>query len=78
MANGAVANGARDTGGVSSTSSTREKLNSDRQEVSSGLTTNDIISAVTFLDNPLNMQNVIGNIKNCERIYKERKQVFSN
>lgn len=54
MANGAVANGARNTGGVASTSSTREKLNSDRQEVSSGLTTNDIISAVTFLDNPLN------------------------
>ena len=33
---------------------------------------------ISFLDNPLNMQNVIGNIKNCERIYKERKQVFSN
>lgn len=31
-----------------------------------------------FSDNPLNMEVVISNIKNCERTYKERKQVFSN
>ena len=31
-----------------------------------------------FADNPLNMEKIISNIKNCERTYKERKQVFSN
>ena len=31
-----------------------------------------------FSDNSLNMEVVISNIKNCERTYKERKQVFSN
>jgi len=31
-----------------------------------------------FLDNPLNFEKIISNIKNCERTYKERKQVFSN
>ena len=30
-----------------------------------------------FLDIPLNMKVVISKIKNCERTYKERKQVFS-
>ncbi len=31
-----------------------------------------------FSENPLNMVNVISNIKNCESTYKERKRVFSN
>ena len=31
-----------------------------------------------FSKEPLNMEVVISNIKNCERTYKERKQVFSN
>ena len=31
-----------------------------------------------FSDNPLNIEIVISNIKNCERTYKERKQIFSN
>jgi hypothetical protein len=31
-----------------------------------------------FADNPLNIEKIISNIKNCERTYKERKQVFSN
>jgi hypothetical protein len=31
-----------------------------------------------FSDSPINMEAVISNIKNCERTYKERKQVFSN
>jgi uncharacterized protein YacL len=31
-----------------------------------------------FVDNPLNFEKIISNIKNCERTYKERKQVFSN
>lgn len=31
-----------------------------------------------FLDNPINMEAIISNIKNCERTYNERKQVFSN
>jgi len=31
-----------------------------------------------FLDDPLNMEKIKINIKNCERTYKERKQVFSN
>jgi hypothetical protein len=30
-----------------------------------------------FADNSLNMEKIISNIKNCERTYKERKQVFS-
>jgi hypothetical protein len=32
----------------------------------------------SFSDNPINMEVVITNIKNCERTYKERKLVFSN
>jgi len=32
----------------------------------------------SFDDSPINMEKVISNIKNCERTYKERKQVFSN
>jgi hypothetical protein len=31
-----------------------------------------------FLDNPLNIEIINDNIKNCERTYKERKQIFSN
>lgn len=31
-----------------------------------------------FSDSTINMEAVISNIKNCERTYKERKQVFSN
>lgn len=31
-----------------------------------------------FADNPINIEKIISNIKNCERTYKERKQVFSN
>jgi hypothetical protein len=31
-----------------------------------------------FADTPLDMEKIISNIKNCERTYKERKQVFSN
>jgi hypothetical protein len=31
-----------------------------------------------FEDNPLNIEMIMRNIKNCERTYKERKQVFSN
>jgi len=31
-----------------------------------------------FVDSPLNMEKIIINIKNCERIYKDRKKVFSN
>jgi len=31
-----------------------------------------------FVDNPLDIEKIISNIKNCERTYKERKQVFSN
>ena len=31
-----------------------------------------------FFDNPLNYEKILSNIKNCERTYKERKQVFSN
>lgn len=31
-----------------------------------------------FSNDPFNMEIVISNIKNCERTYKERKQVFSN
>ena len=31
-----------------------------------------------FFDIPLNFDRIIGNIKNCERTYKERKQIFSN
>jgi hypothetical protein len=31
-----------------------------------------------FSKEPLNMEIVISNIKNCERTYKERKQIFSN
>jgi len=31
-----------------------------------------------FVDNPLDIEKIISNIKNCERTYKERKQIFSN
>ena len=32
----------------------------------------------SFVDNPLDLEKIISKIKNCERTYKERKQVFSN
>lgn len=56
MANGAVANGARGTGGTASTNSTRSnpKPKTERREVSSGITTNTLISEVKFIPNPLN------------------------
>lgn len=31
-----------------------------------------------LFDSPLNFDRIIENIKNCERTYKERKQIFSN
>ena len=31
----------------------------------------------SFSDNPLNMEIVLSNIKNCERTYKERKHLYS-
>ncbi|MDP2693098.1 MAG: hypothetical protein Q8O88_05675 [bacterium] len=33
---------------------------------------------LSFSEIPLNSENTISHIKNCERTYKERKQVFSN
>jgi hypothetical protein len=31
-----------------------------------------------FLEDPINMESVISNIKNCERTYQERKNAYSN
>ena len=31
-----------------------------------------------LFDSPLNFERILENIKNCERTYKERKQIFSN
>lgn len=31
-----------------------------------------------FLEDPINMEEVTGNIKNCERTYQERKNAYSN